>query len=81
MGDGSTYLDLGYEMELSGMTVGAHICNQRIPSTAGRSSSECSYTDWPLSGSYSISKVDLTLACIDSNAKDCYSKKRLSALP
>lgn len=71
--DGSTYLDLGYEMELSGITVGAHIGNQRIPSTAGRSSSDCSYTDWSLSGSYTISKVDLTLAYIDSNAKDCYT--------
>jgi len=71
--DGSTYLDLGYEMELSGFTIGAHIGNQRIPSTAGRSSSDCSYTDWSLSGSYTISKVDLTLAYIDSNAKECYT--------
>ena len=71
--DGSTYIDLSYETELAGYTVGAHVGNQQIPSTDGRSSSECSYTDWSVSGARSFGGFDFTLAYVDTNAKDCYT--------
>ncbi len=74
--DGAGYIDLGYEMELSGFTIGAHIGNQQIPSGAGRASSDCSYTDWSLTGGTSLGGFDLSLAYIDTNAKtgagECY---------
>lgn len=74
--DGAGYIDLGYEMELGSYTIGAHIGNQQIPSAAGRSSSDCSYTDWSLSGGTSLAGFDLSLAYIDTNAKtgagECY---------
>ncbi len=74
--DGAGYIDLGYEMELGSYTIGAHIGNQQIPSAAGRASSDCSYTDWSLSGGTSLAGFDLSLAYIDTNAKtgagECY---------
>lgn len=73
---GGAYLDLGYETKISTFTVGAHLGRQIIPSTAGRSSADCSYTDWSLSGSTSVAGLDIGLAYIDTDtdreAGACY---------
>ncbi len=74
---GAGYVDLSGNFDLgSGLTLVAHVGNQRIPSTAGRSSSDCSYTDWKLG--VTTEQVGLTwgLAYVDTNAKggtgQCY---------
>lgn len=73
---GGGYLALGYETELSGFTVGAHLGRQVIPSTAGRASGDCSYTDWSLSGGRSFGGFDFALAYVDTDtdreAGACY---------
>lgn len=67
--DGAGYLDLSAELPVAGWTIGLHAGHQRIPSGAGRSSSDCSYTDWSVSGGRSFFGLDFSLAYIDTNAK------------
>lgn len=74
---GSGYLDLAASFELAkGIKLDAHVGNQSIPSTAGRTKSACSYTDWKVGLSTEVSGFTVGLAYIDTNAKggvgECY---------
>ncbi len=74
---GSGYLDLSASVEIAkGIKLDAHVGNQSIPSTTGRSKSDCSYTDWKLGVSTEVSGFTVGLAYIDTNAKggtgQCY---------
>ncbi len=74
--DGGGYLDLAYDTKVSDFSIGAHIGHQIIPSGAGRSSSDCSYTDWSISGGTELAGFGLKLAYIGTDAEkgagSCY---------
>lgn len=74
---GAGYLDLSANVDVgSGVTLVAHAGYQRIPGTSGRSSSDCSYTDWKLGLTKDMAGFTWGLSYIDSDAKggagQCY---------
>jgi uncharacterized protein (TIGR02001 family) len=73
---GAGYIDLSYGTEFSGFDFGVHVGYQTLPSTTGRSSSDCSYADFSLSVGRTVGGFDLAAAFIGTNAKggagECY---------
>jgi uncharacterized protein (TIGR02001 family) len=74
---GAGYLDLTGNFDVGeGFTLVAHVGHQHIPSTAGRSSSDCSYTDWKLGVTKEYVGLTWGLSYIDTDAKggagQCY---------
>ena len=71
------YVDLTGNFDLgSGYTLVAHAGYQKIPSATGRSSSDCSYSDWKLGVTKDFVGLTWGLSYIDTNAKggsgECY---------
>lgn len=71
------YLDLGASFDVgNGVTLVAHAGHQRIPGTAGRSASDCSYTDWKLGLTKDAAGFTWGLSYVDTDAKggsgQCY---------
>ncbi|MGB7301372.1 MAG: TorF family putative porin [Burkholderiaceae bacterium] len=62
---GSGYLDVSYDMPVKGFDIGFHLGYQDI-----RNNDDCPYADWSISGSKSVHGFDVSLAYIDTNAKD-----------
>ena len=73
---GAGYIDVSYGTEVSGFDIGLHVGYQTLPSTTGRSSSDCSYADFSLNVGRTVGGFDLAAAFIGTNAKDgageCY---------
>ncbi len=74
---GAGYLDLSGDFDLgSGHRLVAHVGHQHIPATAGRTRSDCSYTDWKLGVSREFLGLDWGLAYVDTDARgragQCY---------
>lgn len=73
---GAGYLELSTAIPVGDYEIGLHAGHQLLPSTSGRSKSDCSYTDWKISVGRSFAGFDWGLAYVDSNAKggagQCY---------
>jgi uncharacterized protein (TIGR02001 family) len=68
--------DIGY-----GTTLVAHAGYQYIPGTTGRSSSDCSYSDWKLGLAKEMIGLSWGLSYIDTNAKGDEGQCYRSAMP
>jgi uncharacterized protein (TIGR02001 family) len=72
---GAGYVDLSGTFELgAGFNLIAHVGHQSIPSTAGRTKSDCSYTDYKIGVTTDQLGFTWGLAFIDTNSKAiCYT--------
>jgi uncharacterized protein (TIGR02001 family) len=78
----SSYTDLTGNFDIGyGTTLVAHAGYQYIPSTDGRSTSDCSYTDWKLGLTKDIIGLTWGLSYIDTNAKGDAGECYRSAMP
>ncbi len=74
---GSGYIDLTGNFDIgSGFTLVAHYGHQSIPSTSGRSRSDCSYNDWKVGVTKDLVGLTWGLSYIDTDSKggvgQCY---------
>jgi len=74
---GSGYIDLTGNFDIgSGFTLVAHYGHQSIPSTTGRSRSDCSYNDWKVGVTKDLAGLTWGLSYIDTDSKggvgQCY---------